>query len=162
MIAIYINIRESFFSAIDFLIRNLPFDISSYISYPWLSLDSFWRDVLAILIMVSGSMSGVVYKELGHDKIYTIPIWEKFYNKQSNFHHSFMLALSNLLVEAKSNMGVLPIGVDPPVNFAESDDAPEDAELMMTVQWADVEFEVAFVSGAQDHVCDLVDCPGSS
>ena len=32
--------------------------------------------------------------------------------------------------------------------------------LASEIEWQDVEFEVALDSGAQDHVCDEVDCPG--
>jgi hypothetical protein len=35
-----------------------------------------------------------------------------------------------------------------------------DAEVLSAEQWIDVEFEVALDSGAQDHVCDDIDCPG--
>ena len=56
---------------------------------------------------------------------------------------------------------VLPIGANSLVNITESDGSI-DTEVVKAAEWSDVQFEVALDSGSQDHVCDLVDCPGYS
>ena len=45
------------------------------------------------------------------------------------------------------------------LQLGETADA-DGLEINVNEDWCDVEFEVAFISGSQDHVCDDADTPG--